>query len=247
MKLMRKLNTLFRATVQDSVDTLTEANCVRIYRQEIRDAEELLSRRRYALGAMIANRKDLEAELTRTERKIAQRESQVRVLDASTLTEDLLQASAREIASLEVHREAIRQRHIQTCEMINREELQLRKLLSELSEHRRDLKLLEAQLGSNGGGRPMAPQETIGGRLIALRETRCAINGGVEALDHVEDGMEEADERLSGSTIDRALCEVEQDDASVRVAAVMERLRKAGTDFCSVPSPEQEGEHAQDA
>jgi phage shock protein A len=223
---MRKLNTLFRATVHDSVEQLTEANCVRIYRQEIRDAEELLSRRRYALGAMIANRKDLEAELTRAERKIAQRESQVRLLDATALTDDLLQASAREIAALEMHREAIKQRHMQTCEMIGREELQLRKLLSELSEHRRDLKLLEAQLGSNGGNRPMAPQETISGRLMALRETRSAISAGVEGLDHAEEGMAEADERVSGSAVGRALREAEQDDASLRVAAVMERLKR---------------------
>ncbi len=227
MRLMRKLNTLFRATVQDSVETLTEANCVRIYRQEIRDAEELLSRRRYALGAMIANRKDLEAELERAGRKIEQRESQVAVLDPSTLTEDLLQASAREIAGLELHREAIKQRHVQTCEMISREELQLRRLLSELSEHRRDLKLLEAQLGSNGGNRTKAPQETISGRLSALRETRGAISGGVEGMDHAEAGMAEADERVSGSVIDGALRDTGQDDESLRVAAVMERLKRS--------------------
>lgn len=227
MRLVRKLNTLFRATVHDSAESLTETNCVRIYRQEIRDAGELLSRRRYALGAMIANRKDLEAELERAGRKIAQRESQVGILDGSTLTEDLLEASAREIADLEIHREAIKQRHMQTCEMICREELQLRKLLSELSEHRRDLKLLEAQLGNNGGSRPMAPQETISGRLMALRETRCAINGGVQGMNHAEEGMAEADERVSGSAIDRALHEAQQDDASLRVAAVMERLKRS--------------------
>lgn len=225
MRLMRKLNTLFRATVHDSVETLTEANCVRIYRQEIRDAGELLSRRRCALGAMIANRKDLEAELERTGRKIEQRESQVRILDGSTLTDDLLEASAREIASLEIHREAIKQRHVQTCEMISREELQLRRLLSELGEHRRDLKLLEAQLGS-GGDRPMAPRETISGRLSALRETRCAINGGIQSMDHAEEGMAEADERVCGSTIDSALRDAGQDDASLRTAAVMERLKR---------------------
>jgi phage shock protein A len=234
---MRKLNTLFRATVHDSVEQLTDANCVRIYRQEIRDAGELLSRRRYALGAMIANRKDLEAELERAGRKITQRESQVSLLDATTLTDDLLQASAREIAALEVHREAIEQRHLQTREMISREELQLRRLLSELSEHRRDLKLLEAQLGTNGGSRTMAPQETIGGRLIALRETRCAINGGVEELDHLEEGVTEADERVSGSAVERALREVEQDDASLRVAAVMERLKRSTRDDSELDDP----------
>jgi len=222
---MDKLNAVLRARVHDSVENLTGANCVRLYRQEIRDAEDLLSRRRYALGALIANRKDLEAERDRTARKIEQRESQVRVLDASTLTEDLLQASAREIAALEVHRETIQQRHAQTCDMISREELQLRTLLSELGEHRRDLKLLEAQLGSGGGNRPGAPPDTISGRLLALRETRCAINGGMRGFDHAEAGMAEADERVSGSPVERALREVKRDDASLRIAAVMERLR----------------------
>lgn len=225
MGLVQKLNTLFRATVQDSVETLTEANCVRIYRQEIRDAGELLARRRHALGAMIAHRKDLEAELERAGRKIALRESQVGVLDGSTLTEDLLDASAREIAALELHREVIRRRHVQTCEMIGREELQLRRLLSELSEHRRDLKLLEAKLGC-GTNRPKAPRETISGRLTALRETRSAINGGIEGMDHAEAGMAEADERLAGSAIDRALRATRQDDESLRVAAVLERLER---------------------
>ncbi len=225
MGLIDKMHTLFRATVHDSVEQVTEANCVRIYRQEIRDAEGLLARRRDALGAMIANRKDLEAELERAQRKIAQRESQVQVLDESTLTEDLLQASAREIACLELHREALQQRLVGTCEMIAREELLLRKLLSELSDHRRDLKLLEAQLG-NGGTRPLAPGDTVSGRLVALRETRVAISGGIETLTHLEDGVEEADERLSGSAVDRTLRAVGKDNESMRVAAVLERLKQ---------------------
>jgi len=226
MGLLDKLNAVLRARAHDSLDTLTGANCVRLYRQEIRDAEALLSRRRDALAALIANRRDLESELERATRKIAQRESQVRVLDTSTLTEDLLQASAREIAGLELHRDIIQRRHRQTCAMISREELQLRTLLSELSEHRRDLKLLEAQWGIDGAVRPGGPPETISARLRALRETRGAINGDVEGLDRAEAAMTEADERVSGSPVETALRAVERDDTSLRIAAVMQRLRR---------------------
>jgi len=226
MGLFDKLNAVLRARAHDSVDALSGANCVRLYRQEIRDAEALLSRRRYALGALIANRKDLESELERAARKIAQRESQVHVLDASTLTEDLLQASAREIAALELHRDVIQRRHRQTCDMISREELQLRTLLSELSEHRRDLKLLEAQLGTDGADRRGGSPETISARLLALRETRGAINGDIEGLDRAEAAMAEADERVSGSPVESALRAVERDDTSLRIAAVMQRLRR---------------------
>ena len=64
------------------------------------------------------------------------------------------------ISSAVQTKEAIKQRHMQTCEMIGREELQLRKLLSELSEHRRALILnyrpaemirLERELGFDHG------------------------------------------------------------------------------------------------
>ncbi|MAT92490.1 MAG: hypothetical protein CME59_07805 [Halioglobus sp.] len=225
MRLREKLRLLLHGSVNDSLENLTDANCARIYRQEIREAQDLLSRRRDALGAMIASRKDLESELERVGRKIAQRESQLEVLDASTLTVELLESSAREIAALEAHEEHTRQRHTQTCEMIAREELLLRRLLTELSEHRRDLKILEAQLGRSGPAAAGAGRDTVSGRLLALQETRAAIAGGVARQRHLEDAVEEAGERIDGSDVDRCLRQVEKDPQSLRVAAVLDRLK----------------------
>lgn len=225
MRLREKLRLLLHGSVNDSLETLTDANCARIYRQEIREAQDLLSRRRDALGAMIASRKDLEAELERVQRKIAQRESQLKVLDATTLTEALLESTAREIAALEAHAEHTRARHTQTCEMIAREELQLRRLLTELAEHRRDLKILEAQLGRGGPGPAGAGRDTVSGRLTALQETRAAIAGGVTQQCHLEEAVEEAGERIAGSDMDRCLRSAAKDPQSLRVAAVLDRLK----------------------
>ncbi|MDX1734292.1 MAG: PspA/IM30 family protein [Halioglobus sp.] len=224
MTLLRKVNTLLRATVHDSVEQLTDANCIPIYRQEIRDAEALLCRRRDALAAMIANRKDLEQEMERTERAIGRREAQLALLDPAALTDDLLHGTAAEIASMEEHLDAIRQRHTHTCQGIGREELELRKLLSELREHRRDLKFLAARQAGDRAA-PRAPQETISGRLIALRETRAAITGHSESLDALEDGVAEADRRLHASPLDQALRDTGRDETSVRVQGVLARLR----------------------
>ena len=63
MSIFTKLNTLFRAGVRESAEALTDANAIRIYRQEIIDAESLLTRRRDALAAMIAARKEVEDDI----------------------------------------------------------------------------------------------------------------------------------------------------------------------------------------
>ena len=45
MSILQKLNTLFRAGVRESAEAITDANAIRIYRQEIVDAEAVLARR----------------------------------------------------------------------------------------------------------------------------------------------------------------------------------------------------------
>ena len=63
MSIIGKLNTLLRAGLRESAERVTDANAIRIYRQEIADAENLLQRRRTALASLIATRKDLETEM----------------------------------------------------------------------------------------------------------------------------------------------------------------------------------------
>ena len=70
MNVFKKLNTLMRAGARESAERITDANAIRIYRQEIVDAENLLERRRLALAGLIATRKDLEREISSGERRI---------------------------------------------------------------------------------------------------------------------------------------------------------------------------------
>ena len=65
----------------------------------------------------------------------------------------------------------------------------------------------------------------MSGRLLALQETRAAIAGGVARQRHLEDAVEEAGERIDGSDVDRCLRQVEKDPQSLRVAAVLDRLK----------------------
>lgn len=226
MSVFTKLNTLFRASMRESVERVTDVNAIRIYRQEIVEAEELLNLRRDQLAATIATRRELEQDIARMERRIARREEQLRRLPESERGEELLALAAREIAAFESELQQGKQRHVELCELISREELALRKLLAETREHRREIKLLESRFRGQRPGTPAG--QTISGRLAALRETRAAIAGAARGSDFLEAGVEEALARVETSPVDRKLEACRQDDETLHVEAVLARLRKLG-------------------
>ncbi len=226
MSVFDKLNTLFRAGIRESVEQVTDANAIRIYRQEIVEAEALLAQRRDALAATIATRRELEEEFARLERRISQREEQLRRLSEAERTEALLELSAREIAGLETELETAKRRHVEICKLISAEESALRRLLAETREHRREITLLASQVQRQRAGTPAG--QTVAGRLAALRETRAAITGNVASSDHLEAGMEEALSRVNDSPVDRALTDAGHDDASAHLQSVLARLRGLG-------------------
>ena len=156
--------------------------------------------------------------------RIARREGQLGKLPESERTEDLLRLAAKEIAAFESELQAGKQRHVEVCELISREELALRKLLGEIKEHRREIRLLASQVRRQRPGSPAG--QTISGRLAALRETRAAIAGTVSAGDQLEAGMEEALARVESSPVDRELEARQRDDRALHVESVLARLRK---------------------
>ncbi|MCZ6829930.1 MAG: PspA/IM30 family protein [Gammaproteobacteria bacterium] len=225
MSVFTKLATLLRAGVRESAEAVTDANAIRIYRQEIIDAESMLTQRRDALAAMIAARKELEDDIQASQRRIAKREQQLAKLPAEERSEDLLQLAARDIATTESHLEDSKRGHINLCEKIQREEITLRKLLAEIKEHRRGIKLLESEiLRQRGTSRPSGGQ-TVSGRLAALRQTRSAISEAIGNSDYGEAGMEEALDRVETSPLDRHLNAHGCNDEAQRVAEVLARLK----------------------
>jgi len=225
MQIFNKLGTLMRAGVRESVEHLTDANAIRIYRQEIVEAEELMSSRRDALAAAIATRRETEGEISSLQGRIQRKEDQISRLHEAARSDELLQAAAREIASYESRLAASKQRHVAICEDISREELALRRLLGEIKEHRRDIKLLESQLSRQRGLHNPVPGQSISGRLASLRQTRATISDSVSGNQHYEAGMTEALERVESSALDRELTAAAVDDESLHIASVMTRLQ----------------------
>jgi phage shock protein A len=225
MSILRKLHTLARAGVREGAAQITEANAIRIYRQEVVDAEALLVRRRTALGAMIATRKDLEREICAARARLRAREAQIARLAPADRSEELLRLAAQDIAATEAHVTGLENRKLAVVERIHREERCLRNLLAEVREHRREVGILAAQLAQGGGRVTTDYGETVAGHLATLRATRASLGEALMRSDYAEEGMAEAMQRVEGDPLEQALSEAGRDDASLRVAQVLARLR----------------------
>jgi phage shock protein A len=189
------------------------------------DAENLLSRRRACLAAIIATRKDLEKEIAAAQTRIQSRESQVAGLLPQERSEELLLLAAKDIASTEAHLAALQRRHIEVAGRVNAQELVLRKLVAEIREHRREVTILATQMRSSGRSLADNYNETVAGHLANLRDTRAGITGAIAASEHAEAGMDEAIERVDGDPLDRELSAMGRDDESVHLESVLARLR----------------------
>ena len=225
MNILRKLHTLLRAGARESAERITDANAIRIYRQEIVDAENLLERRRLGLAAMIATRKDLEREIALARRRIGNRERQIAELDPAERSEELLLLEARDLSSTELHIEALKRREMAVTERIGNEELTLRKLVTEIKEHRREISILAAQVSVNGRLTGNSFGNTVAAHLATLRETRAVISGTVADADVAEASVSEAGDRVDGDPLERELAARGRDSQSRQLAVVLARLR----------------------
>jgi chromosome segregation ATPase len=225
MKILTRLNTLLRAGARESAELVTDANAIRIYRQEIVDAENLLERRRLYLAGLIATRKDLERESRAARQRINNREQQIAAIDPQQRSEELLLLAARDIATNESHLARLEQRQVGLLERIGSEELTLRKLVAEIREHRREITILAAEVAGNRRGPVGNRGGTVAAQLAGLRETRAGIAAPVCGTDVAEESFSEALERLDGDPVDRALGAQGRDPASLQLASVLERLK----------------------
>ena len=133
--------------------------------------------------------------------------------------------AARDIAATERHVTALQQQQVEVAQRIGKEELTLRRLLAEIREHRREVKILESQVAQSGRSLAYRHGETVAGHLATLRDTRAAITGAVAASNNAEAGMEEAIERIDGDPLERELSALGRDEESLHLDNVLQRLR----------------------
>ena len=225
MSIFVKLNTLFRAGGREAAEALLDANSLRVYEQEIVDAESMLLRQREGMAVRIASREELAREINQVEQQIRKAEEKAALLIAAEKQEHMLELAAAEIATLERRLAALREQHQECCREIDSDEARLRGLVGEIKQHRRDLKLLRSQEARHGGSRSSAGN-TLAARLQALRDSRQGIRERLAGNNDLEAGVEEVARRLDQQPFEQALQEQGLADEQLHRDQVLARLKE---------------------
>ena len=78
MSLWQKLNTLFKASAQEPLEALVDANSIRIFEQELRDAEQAISHSKRELACVIAEKNRLQRHNQALKENLTTKETQAK-------------------------------------------------------------------------------------------------------------------------------------------------------------------------
>jgi hypothetical protein len=228
MTLLTSLQTLFRASVREATEKITDANAVRIYRQDIVDAQNLLAQRKLGLAAMIACRKDLENEIASAKARAQRQEDALQRVPVHERNEDLLLIAATDIAAQQALADELSQRHLELSRRINAEEITLRKLKNEIRDHSREARILQSQIATSRSAAPTQYENTVAAQVAILRETRASLATLAPAADINEASVEEMIERVEETPLQRAIKSSGKTDRDLMINQVLSRLKTMG-------------------
>ncbi|MEP3562538.1 MAG: PspA/IM30 family protein [Marinobacter sp.] len=211
MSIWRKLNTLFRASAHEPVAKLVEANDLRIFEQELRDAEQAIARSKRELAYLMAEKTRLERDNNGLQAAITKREQQ-----ATQALEQDDEALALELANLIAEDETVLQCQQQQHAKLQQQESQLRRQLRDsgraLKHFHSEMRLAKAnrhaeqvtrQLRGHASGLHSHMEElNVSADRIRARQTEAEdVEAALTELD-AEQNNGDLDARLKAAGID---------------------------------------------
>ncbi|HVK98745.1 MAG TPA: PspA/IM30 family protein [Dongiaceae bacterium] len=226
MSLWMKLHTLFRATATEPLEHIVDANAIRIFEQEIRDAENAIVQAKFQLATVMAEKKQLQRHNQALEENIANKERQA--LAALEKNEDQL---AQDLATLIADDEAVLADQRKQADYLQQQEIQLKRQLriaaQSIQRYQRELVLAKAndsaqkalgQLKGYSSGLTSSLQDMAGSlEKIQKRQNRAA---------DMDAALSEINAEMSGEQLDARLKQAGIKTGKHDADAVLERLRK---------------------
>lgn len=226
MSLWNKLGTLFRASAEEPLHHLVDANRIRIFEQEIRDAETAIQQAKLQLATVMAEKKQLQRHNQALEENLVTKEQQT--CAALDKQEDAL---ARELAQVIAEDETLLQQQRGQVASLDKQEQHLKRQLrlaaNSIQKCQRELTLAKANRSA---------QQAMGhlkGYSSGLTATLDDMTASLNAIKHqqtralaMDDAMREINAELSGEQLDDRLKQAGIATAGHDADAVLERLRK---------------------
>lgn len=229
MSVWTKINTLFRASAEESAESVVRANAMRIFAQEIRDAESAIIAAKHQLATVMAEKAKLDRQNRSLQSGLALREKQ-----AIAALEKQQHGLAEELATLIADDEALlkeqQKQVIQLSQQEQRLKQQLKKAITAIQNYKRELNLARANQFAAQSARNL--QITSGGLGTAMEQMQGSLtliqNQQTGAQDY-QQALDEINMDLSGESLDKQLQKAGIQSTSRSADAVLERLRKQTT------------------
>lgn len=226
MNVMRKIATAFRGSMRESAEIVIDANAIRIFEQEILDAEQGLARSKQQLTYMMAERVQLERSNSKLQEQIKSREIQTAKaleIDDETLASEL----AEDILEKE---QIVAEQHVAISNLTGRE----RKLTRIIQESARQIKMYRRELGVAKATESAHRASKIAGThtgtvttsITDLQISLQRIKQHQQRADDTADAAATLEETLGEQSLDKKVENAGLGTHQADIQAILSRVRK---------------------
>ncbi len=231
MNVWTKVSTLFRATSREPMEALVRANDIRIFEQEIYDAEQHLQKAKVQLAHIVMERRQLERHNQTLDAHIVTREEQA----VAALDKDR-PALAEELAGMIAQDESIRTTQAQQITQLEQREARLKQQMQQaaqkLTAYRRELNLAKVNRLTQQNVQQIQGAATgLTHSIDAMETSLVAIQTRHTRTEDFDQAMQQIQAELNGEAIEQQLdaAGIESQSLASQKRAVLERLKARHT------------------
>lgn len=226
MSLWTKLNTLFRASAEEPLHHLVDANSIRIFEQEIRDGQKAIQQAKLQLATVMAEKKQLQRHNQALQENISNKERQ-----ACAALDQEAQTLARDVAELIAEDEHLLQQQTQQVAQLEKQEAhlkrQLRTAATSMQKYQRELTLAKANRSAQQAvGNLNGHSRGLSACMQEMASSLDKIKGQQTRAAEMDDALREIDAELNGEQLDARLKQAGIASGEHDADKVLERLRK---------------------
>ncbi len=219
MRIMAKIATAFRGGVRESAELVIDANCMRIFAQEIHECENHIRQTKQQLASIIAEKKRVGREVVSIQKGIGKYESRI-----ATLLEQGDEDAALKLAQQVSEKESYLERNEKHYDRLNSHQSQmhetLQKMINKLENFRSEYRMAQStgkmqsaqsKLSSNGS--------SAVARFTDMQESLDRIRSKQQQFSDEMTAMDEIDANLSGVDLQ------EESDLKASANDVLSRIK----------------------
>lgn len=226
MNVMRKIATAFRASVRESAEVVIDANAIRIFEQEVLDAEQGLGRSKQQLTYVMAERFQIERSTYKLQEQIKAREAQT--AKALVVSNETL---ANELAEDIIEKEELFNEHQEATQNLLAREKNLTKVIREsarkISLYRRELGIAKATESAHQASKIAGTEAgSVANNISDLQTSLQRIKQNHQRVDDTNTAANAIEDEIGKNALDKKVASAGLSRKESDIQAVLMRVRQ---------------------